>query len=278
LHSLNSGDRDLYKYLFVTIVKWLNSVKFIYGHPLKGNMDAYKEYQYKKLNDLLCNSFNNVKYDVRDMNGKLENLKLVFDNFSTDSIKTVFEEQNKLILEQHRSINLLSERLSQLENRPIVRETRQIVEAQAPSAEHGVNLLQLRRLAKLEKKQPDKSIYDIPEGEIRITKVQFKAKGNGKKDLKTEWVEICGYNVDMSGFKLTDKGNKHTFKFPSGFSIYGPVKIFTGKGKNTNTKLYWNSARPIWNDSGDVATLKDRRGKVLSQVLSQPEYSFKTLK
>ena len=242
-------------------------------------MDAYKEYQYKKLNDLLCNSFNNVKYDVRDMNGKLENLKLVFDNFSTDSIKTVFEEQNKLILEQQRSINLLSERLSEIEKRPIQRETIQLVQRQAPeTVDRGVNLIQLRKLAKLEKKEQEKSIYDIPEGQVRITKVQFKAKGNGKKDLNSEWVEICGYNAELSGFKLQDKGSKHTFKFPQGFSIYGPVKVLTGKGKNTNTKLYWNSARPIWNDSGDVATLKDKRGKVVSQVLSAPEYNFKILK
>jgi hypothetical protein len=245
----------------------------------KISMDAYKEYQYKKLNDLLCTSFDNVKFDVRDINGKLENLKTNFANFSAESVKTVFEQQNSLILEQQKSINILNERLTELENRPAQRETRQIQVVSAPdTAERGVSLTQLRRLAKLEKKPREKSIYDIPEGEVRITKTQFKAKGNGKKNLNTEWVEITGYNVDMTGFKLQDKGNKHTFKFPNGFSIYGPVKIFTGKGKNTNTKLYWNNKRPIWNDDGDVATLRDKRGKSVSQVMSEPTYSFNILK
>jgi hypothetical protein len=143
-------------------------------------------------------------------------------------------------------------------------------------------LQNVEKVAKIDRKSrrsADKSIYDFGEGEVRITKVQFKAKKNGKKNLNGEWVEICAYGgFDMTGYKLYDKGRKHTFRFPEGFKVYGPVKIFTGKGRNTNTRLYWKQPRPVWNDSGDIATLADRKNRVVSQVKSEPTFSFKVLK
>ena len=250
-------------------------------------MAQNEEYQFKKLNDLLCNSFNNIKFDVRDINGKIENLKTNFASFSTDSVKTAFEAQTRIIQEQQQTMNQLSERLIELENRKpsvvkeIVREVSRPIAAPVV-VERGMNLADLRKVAKVEKavaKSKKASRYDIPEGEVRITKTQFKSnvKGKGNKKLNGEWIEVTGYGVDMKGYKLHDKGRKHTFEFPEGYTIYGPVKIFTGKGRNTNTRLYWGNPRPIWNDTGDVATLR-MKNKIVSQVISEPTYSFKTLK
>ncbi len=242
-------------------------------------MAQNEEYQFKKLNDLLCTSFNNIKYDVRDINGRIENLKHNFASFSTDSIKTAFEAQTRLIQEQQQAINQLSERLTEIEKRP-----EPSVKQPAPVVvQKGMTMEDLRKLARTEKasKKKDKaSVYDIPEGEVRITKTRFKAKtkAKGNRKLNDEWVEITGYGTDLSGFKLHDKGRKHTFKFPEGFKIYGPVKVFTGKGRNTNTKLYWGRSRPVWNDTGDVASLRNKRNRIVSQVLSEPTYSFKTIK
>lgn len=259
-------------------------VRFKYKGAINLFMAENPEYQFKKLNDLLSNSFNNVKYDVRDINAKIENLKHNFSNFSTESIKTAFESQNRLIIEQQQAINLLNERLSELEKRPepkVERVVERVPEANAMLA--AMQLADLKRVAKLDKKGKKKekapSVYDIPDGEVRITKVQFKAKkGKGHKNLNGEWVEVTGFGVDMTGFKLHDKGMKHTFKFPEGFTIYGPVKVFTGKGRNTNTRLYWRQPRPVWNDTGDVASLRNKRNKIVSQVMSEPTYSFNVLK
>ncbi|MBU2560900.1 MAG: lamin tail domain-containing protein [Nanoarchaeota archaeon] len=243
-------------------------------------MAANPEYEFKKLNDLLCTSFNNIKYDVRDINGKIENLKTNFASFSTESIKTAFEAQTRIISELQNSINQTNERISELEKRP-EQAPMQIPPVSPVFKTRDSALTEIRKIVGEDAKKRAKdspSIYDIPEGQIRITSVQFKAKGNGKKDLNSEWVEATGYGVDMTGFKLHDKGRKHTFNFPDRFTIYGPVKIFTGNGRNTNTRLYWGKPRAVWNDKGDVATLRDKRNKIVSQVLSEPTYSFKTIK
>jgi hypothetical protein len=248
-------------------------------------MAAEAEYEFKKLNDLLCNSFNNVKYDVRDINTKIENLKTNFTSFSTESIKTAFEEQTKLILEQQKAINQLNERISELESRPEKTIIRQVNHESATPAVSTVfkskesALSEVRRMLREDDREKASiSIYNIPEGEVRITKTQFKSNKKGKQKLNDEWVEVTGYGVEMSGYTLHDKGRKHVFNFPAGFKIYGPVKIFTGRGRNTNTKLYWKCKTSVWNDNGDVATLRAKGGRVLSQVLSEPVYSFKTLK
>jgi hypothetical protein len=218
------------------------------------------------------------------MNGRIENLGTNFASFSTESIKTAFEEQTKLILEQQKALNQLGERLNSLETRKpeVVREVQRIVAPQVSQVFKSKEsaLSEVRKMLREDaaaKEAAEKSRYDIPEGEVRITKTQFKSTAKGKRKLNSEWVEVTGYGVDMTGYKLHDKGRKHTFKFPQGFKIYGPVKIMTGRGKNTNTRLYWKSPRPVWNDSGDVATLRDKRNKVVSQVLSEQTYSFKTL-
>ncbi|MFC1741224.1 lamin tail domain-containing protein [Nanoarchaeota archaeon] len=237
------------------------------------------EFQFKKLNDLLCTSFTNVKQDVRDINTRFDSLSSNFASFSTESVKTAFEEQSRLILEQQRALNQLADRIFDLE-----KAEPQVVQTPEPQVFKTKEsaLVEVRKILKEEgrlKKKDEPSVYEIPEGEVRITKTLFKPMGKrGKKKSTDEWVEITGYGVDMTGFKLWDKGKKHTFKFPEGFMIYGPVKVITGKGRSTNTKLFWGRPRPVWNDTGDVATLANKRGKVVSQVFSEPAYSFKVLK
>ncbi len=38
------------------------------------------------------------------------------------------------------------------------------------------------------------------------------------------------------------------------------ITLYTGKGSNTSTKRYWNSASPKWDNSGDLAILKSKAG------------------
>ncbi len=246
-------------------------------------MKSPDEYQWKKLNDYLSTSFNNVKYDVRDIRGQVDKLRAVFAHFSTNSIKQAFEAQTKVILELQQSINLLQTRVNELESRESSRPINVQVKPQ-PVQPHSMvipepktKIVTKTKIVKVEKKP--KSVYDFKKGIVKITKVQFKAKKNGKKNVNGEWVEVTGYGgVNLTGYKLYDQGRKHTFRFPKGFKIYAPVKIMTGKGRNTNTRLYWGQPRPVWNDSGDVATLATKTGKVVSQVASAPDFTFKVKK
>jgi Cu2+-containing amine oxidase len=84
-----------------------------------------------------------------------------------------------------------------------------------------------------------------------------------------EYVKITnsGKNaVIMRGWKITDKGAKHTFKFPSSYTLKSKatVVLYTGKGKNTATKLYWGRVAHVWNNEGDTAYLYNAQGKFVS--------------
>lgn len=108
------------------------------------------------------------------------------------------------------------------------------------------------------------------ESEIRIIiyYVEYKAKGNGKTDLNGEWVEIhntSDQDIDMTGWKLCDKNN-HVFCFDKFILKAGlSVTIYTGKGNDSASALYWNRGSPVWNDKGDCAYLSDRDGNVVDE-------------
>jgi len=102
-----------------------------------------------------------------------------------------------------------------------------------------------------------------------ILDVQFDAPGIEKDNLNGEWVKIKNIGnipIDMSGWKLSDEQN-HVYNFPNGFELSSGtiVKIHTGTGTNTQTELYWGEKSPIWNNDGDTATLKDKKGRIIDQ-------------
>jgi len=99
----------------------------------------------------------------------------------------------------------------------------------------------------------------------RIVYVNYDAPGDDrrKENWNGEWVEIEGYGIDMTGWSLSDDGG-HTYHFPDGFLLKGRVYIHSGDGENNETDLYWNGGRrPIWNNDGDTAILKDENGDVI---------------
>lgn len=86
-------------------------------------------------------------------------------------------------------------------------------------------------------------------------------------NLKDEWVKIRNTgssSASLSGWKMVDEGNKHTYTFGSfTLSPGSTVTLYTGKGTNTATDLYWGSGSPIWNNDGDVASLYDASGRLV---------------
>jgi hypothetical protein len=89
-------------------------------------------------------------------------------------------------------------------------------------------------------------------------------------NLKDEWVKISNTGpspVSLNGWKIEDEGSKHTYTFPSYTLDPGAtVTIYTEKGTNSATELYWQLDGPIWNNDGDTASLYDSSGKLVSTL------------
>jgi len=94
----------------------------------------------------------------------------------------------------------------------------------------------------------------------------------GDLNLQDEWVQISNTGsppVSLNGWKIEDEGNKHTYTFQSYTLKAGTtVTVFTGKGTNSATELYWQLDNPIWNNDGDTAYLYDDSGKLISKLES----------
>ncbi len=99
---------------------------------------------------------------------------------------------------------------------------------------------------------------------VSITNITYKAP---------EFVEIWNLgnrSADITNWTLTDNSS-HTYVFPVFLLQAGAqVKVHTESGTNNITDLFWGrncpgrSTQCIWNDGGDVATLRDRNGDAAS--------------
>ncbi|AYK15411.1 MAG: lamin tail domain-containing protein [Methanosarcina flavescens] len=91
-------------------------------------------------------------------------------------------------------------------------------------------------------------------------------------NLQDEWVQISNTGaspVSLNGWKIEDEGSKHTYTFQSYTLNAGTtVTVFTGKGANSATELYWQLDNPVWNNNGDTAYLYDDSGKLVSKLES----------
>lgn len=61
---------------------------------------------------------------------------------------------------------------------------------------------------------------------------------------------------DLTGYRL--KNNRGaTYSFPSGFILRAdqPLRVYSGAGVPTATRLYWGSTEELWDDRGDCAQL-----------------------
>jgi Flp pilus assembly pilin Flp len=104
----------------------------------------------------------------------------------------------------------------------------------------------------------------------------FDCKGSsgGKPSEHTAEAEhICftnrdAYVADMTGWTVADAVN-HTYTFPR-FQLRAgaSVKLYSDRGADTDSKLYWGTEGNIWNDKGDTAYLRDAAGALVD------EYSY----
>ncbi|KKG83662.1 beta-lactamase [Methanosarcina mazei] len=85
--------------------------------------------------------------------------------------------------------------------------------------------------------------------------------------LRDEWIEITNRGsspVSLKGWKIEDESSKHTYTFPSyTLDSQATVTLYTGKGTDTATEIFWGSGNPIWNNDGDTAYLYNDNGNLV---------------
>ncbi|PIN87129.1 hypothetical protein COV19_01385 [Candidatus Woesearchaeota archaeon CG10_big_fil_rev_8_21_14_0_10_44_13] len=220
-------------------IRIINPDYHLNGHEVE-KMAFGTQKKFDKLNMLLTNSFGNLRNDILRLNQRIDQIEAILANSNLGAMKEFIAFQEKEL-----------ETMKQM-----------IAEAYAHNAQPAAEAAQ----------EPQQTA----QAGVRIIGVQFEGPSD-RENPNGEWVEIEGYGVNMSGWMLCDGDNKHVFTFPDGFIIHGKVKVFSGKGRNTSSRLFWKNPTPIWNNEEDIATLFDTQGNVISQVRSAKVHNFEIL-
>jgi len=112
-------------------------------------------------------------------------------------------------------------------------------------------------------------VIALATGSVYISDINFDAPGNDNQNPNGEWVRITNdgsSGVNMNGWTLSDEGENYEYPFHSFILSPGAdVTLFSGSGQDSATELYMGFDRAIWNNDGDVATLKDDQGTIIDQ-------------
>lgn len=101
---------------------------------------------------------------------------------------------------------------------------------------------------------------------IGIYYFRYNAIGDDRENLNDEYIEFrnkCTYDMDMTGWTVTDKAG-HGYTFP-GFMAKSKetFKLHSGSGTNSESDLYWGSSTAIWNNGGDEMRMKKPDGQLV---------------
>lgn len=100
---------------------------------------------------------------------------------------------------------------------------------------------------------------------FELESFHYNAKGEDDKNLSDEFFVIKNScRMEISASKWTVRNTFNSFDIPD-FSLdpVSKIKIISGTGKNSNSEVFIGSARPIWNNKGDVLYLRDEGGSVI---------------
>ncbi|MEF8868444.1 MAG: lamin tail domain-containing protein [Haloarculaceae archaeon] len=109
---------------------------------------------------------------------------------------------------------------------------------------------------------------DGGDGRLRVVEVHADAPGNDNENLGGEYVvlENAGETpLELAGWTVSDEaGHRYTF----GGVVLDPggrVTLYTGSGTDTATAVYWGRSSAVWNNGGDVVTVRDADGDVVAE-------------
>lgn len=112
------------------------------------------------------------------------------------------------------------------------------------------------------------------QGKLHITSFHADAEGDDRENLNGEYLRlanISGWDINLAGYTVTDaSGAIYTFgrvRLLRGRNL----SLHTGRGEDATDpqaqqRLFWGRDTPIWNNSGDTATVLDPDGNPQDQV------------
>jgi competence protein ComEC len=97
------------------------------------------------------------------------------------------------------------------------------------------------------------------EGCFSVVDFHYDAADLDHFNLNDEYVVLknnCDFAIDMDGYRITEEGVNYLVQD----FVLGPQATFTlysGKGGETSTRLYWGSGTEVWDNQGDTLTIID---------------------
>lgn len=102
-------------------------------------------------------------------------------------------------------------------------------------------------------------------GNIEIN-INCDAEGDDRINLNGEYVVFknCNnFNINLDGWTVKDLST-NIYDFRKTILKNGSaITLFSGKGKDSESKLFWNSIKPIWNNDHDTLYLRDAAGLIV---------------
>lgn len=104
-------------------------------------------------------------------------------------------------------------------------------------------------------------------GSMAMDVIQYTGDGNDNEHPNNEWVQFKnegGQAVSLSGWTVEDDSDRWSYTFGSVTVEPGDrIRLYTGKGSDTDSEVYWGYERAVWNDTGDVVHLTDDSGELV---------------
>jgi P pilus assembly chaperone PapD len=108
-------------------------------------------------------------------------------------------------------------------------------------------------------------------GAVVISRISFDSPGRdtgSNASLNAEWIRIAntGHSrVALTGWRIRDASGKRYVFGTLSLGAGQSVTLHTGSGPDSARHRYWRQENYVWNNSGDTATLRNRRGAVVDR-------------
>ncbi|WP_343067696.1 lamin tail domain-containing protein [Halobellus ruber] len=110
----------------------------------------------------------------------------------------------------------------------------------------------------------------VGETALEVIEINYDAPGNDNDNLDEESVTFRNDGsdpLDVSGWTVADDGG-HSYTFPDG-TVVDPgaeVTLRTGSGTDTARTYYWGRSGAVWNNDGDVVTVRNATGSTVIRL------------
>ncbi len=112
---------------------------------------------------------------------------------------------------------------------------------------------------------------------LHITSFHANGRGNDRADPNSEYLRVCNitdHPVNVAGYTITNI-RRQSWTFPDLTVPAGhTVKVHSGRGEHQadpseQLAIYLGSDLPLWNNSRDMATIRDPQGDTVDERLHQ---------